>query len=70
MLHSWICNACSYRFKTFRGNPRKVYCPLCQTDCFPKRDYTEERGMTLGEWIAGFGIALLFVLALSLDSWM
>lgn len=70
MLHSWICTACAYRFKTFKSKRHKVRCPLCQTDELPKRDYSQEEGMTLKDWLAGFGVALLFVLALSLDSWM
>lgn len=70
MLHSWVCTACAYRFKTFRSKRHKVRCPLCRTDELPKRDYTEERGMTLPDWAAGIGFVLLLIFAASLDGWM
>lgn len=70
ILHHWICTACSYKFKTFRSKRHKVRCPLCHTDKLPKRDYTEERGLTLKEWLAGFGVTILIILAMSLDAWM
>lgn len=69
-IHHWTCAECTYKFTTYKSDRHKVRCPLCRTDELPKRDYTEERGMTLKEWLAGFGVALLFVLALSLDSWL